>query len=114
ARIDRTVSGTRLSKQAGSKLAWRFRALGRPVASGLLDHAQFLANLGKRLNRPIQLLRRVRGRKLYTDARLALRDDGEAEADDVDAMLQQLVGHLAGQSGVADHDRQDRVVAGLD
>jgi hypothetical protein len=40
---------------------------------------------------------------------LALGNDGEGEADDVDVVGQHLLGHLAGKAGIAQHHRADRV-----
>ena len=39
---------------------------------------------------------------------------GKTKADDVDAALEQLVGHFGGEGGVAEHDGKDRVLAGFD
>ena len=49
---------------------------------------------------------------LRADARFALRHHGEREADDVHAFAQQLVGEARGQRRVADHDRDDGMLAG--
>src|SRR5919198_1472071 len=45
------------------------------------NHAKFPANLDEGGDRPIDIGRRMRGRHLRADARLALRHDGEREAD---------------------------------
>src|SRR6185369_4162177 len=49
------------------------------------------------------------GAHLGADARLALRHNGEAEADHVDAFFQQRVRHLGRELRLAQHHRDDRV-----
>ncbi len=56
------------------------------------NHPQLPARLGKRGDRQVDLLGRVTGRHLDADARLAVRHDGKAEADDVDTLFQQAIG----------------------
>ena len=52
------------------------------------------------------------GGNLGADARLALRHDRIAEADDVNAFLQHRVGKFSGQRGVAEHHGTNRMCAG--
>ena len=54
------------------------------------------------------------GGQLDADAGLAARHHRIGEADDVDAVLEQVGGQLLGQAGVAQHDGHDGVGAGLD
>ena len=61
---------------------------------------------------PVDVLGLVCGRHLRADPRLALGHHRIREADDVDALREHAVGHLRGLSSVADHDRDDGVVAG--
>src|SRR4051794_951241 len=49
---------------------------------------------------------------LDADAGLPAWYDGEAEADDVDTVVEQAVSHLSRKSGIADHDGHDRVLTG--
>jgi hypothetical protein len=53
----------------------------------------------------------VGGGDLAAQARLALRDDGEAEAGDVDPLLEERSGHGERLRGVADDDGDNRVRA---
>ena len=55
---------------------------------------------------------RVAGAHLGADARLAHRHDRVGEADRVDAELEQAVRHAHGERGIAEHHRDDRVLAG--
>src|SRR5690606_26153527 len=48
------------------------------------------------------------------DAGLALGDDWIREPDGVDSALEQLGGEVGGQSGVAEHDRDDGMSAWAD
>ncbi len=52
------------------------------------------------------------GRNLGANARLAAWHDGKRKPDDEYAFLQQRSRHLLRQSGVAQHDRDDRVFTG--
>ena len=56
---------------------------------------------------------RESGGHLRADARLALGHHREGEADDVDAASSSCIGHAAGERSVAEHHRNDRVLAGL-
>src|SRR5215217_594266 len=82
------------------------------IRCAILDYAQFFADLGEGGDGAIELLARVRSGQLRADARLALRHDGIREADDVHAFVQQAACELGSELGVAEHDRDDRVLAG--
>ena len=56
----------------------------------------------------------MRGGDLRADARCAVRHDRIKEADHVNAFLQHARGELLRFRRVADHDRDDRMRAGLD
>jgi len=62
----------------------------------------------------VDLLGCVRGGELDADARLALRNDGVGEADDVDPLGQEVGGHVLGQARLVEHDGHDGVHARLD
>mmetsp|Transcript_65596 Transcript_65596/g.140220 ORF Transcript_65596/g.140220 Transcript_65596/m.140220 type:complete len:358 (+) Transcript_65596:63-1136(+) len=76
-----------------------------PRRSG--HHTPGPADLHEGVDATLHLGRLVRRAQLHADARLALRHHWEAEADDVDAPFQHLVGNLAGEASVAEHDRHD-------
>src|SRR5262249_38272124 len=78
------------------------------------NHTQFASRFRERSHSLVELFRSMRRRELDADAGLALGHHGVAEADDVDAALQQLVGHLRRQGGVAEHHGQDRMLARLE
>src|SRR5687767_6003674 len=63
------------------------------------------AYFGERGDGPVQMLGSVRGTDLHSDARLAHWHYRIAEADYVDALFKQIRGHIAGQLGIAQHDR---------
>ena len=63
-------------------------------------------------DRRVDILRRMRRRHLRADARLALRDHRIEEAGHIDAPLIELRRHLLGELGLAQHDRNDRMLAG--
>lgn len=52
----------------------------------------------------------VGGRDLDTDTSLTLGDDGIAEANDVDTLLEHHISELAGKSGVTEHDGGNRMI----
>ncbi len=54
------------------------------------------------------------GGHLHADARFALRHHRVAEADHVDAALQQRIGHCGAGLGVVQHDGHNRMIARLD
>lgn len=49
----------------------------------------------------------VRGRKLRADPCLVFRHYWEAETDDIDVVIHELIGHCSGLASVSDHDRSD-------
>src|SRR6516162_1628116 len=62
----------------------------------------------------LEILAAVGGRYLGPYPRLADRDHRIAEADHVDALAQEQVGHPRGARSIADHHGDDRVVTGQD
>ena len=66
------------------------------------------------LDGELDIVARVGGGYLDADARLTLRYHRVRERDHVDSLRQHRVGHFDGGRGVADHDRNDRVLAGQD
>ena len=78
----------------------------------LNSNAQLLFHLGESVDGLLKVLLRMGGGNLRSDSGLALWDDGVAKADDIDAFFQQGVGHLRRQGCLAEHDRNDRVLAG--
>ena len=69
---------------------------------------------GKGRNGLVDLARVVAGGELHANPRLALRDHGEGEADDVDPLVEELRGDGLGQARVIEHDGDDGVIAFLD
>src|SRR5690606_3578061 len=65
----------------------------------------------ERLHRFIDLFRGVGRTHLGADTRLSLGHDGIREPDDIDALEQKLVGHSACQGGIAQHYRDNRMLA---
>lgn len=59
------------------------------------------------------MLAGVGGGDLGADASGIAGDDGEEEADGVDAAVEESAGDLLGEFGVAEHDGDDGVLAGL-
>src|SRR5690625_3067302 len=76
-----------------------------------IDDTQTLANPGKRVNRLLQMFARVGSGNLGANACLALWNHRIEKADDVNAFVQQLVGHLLGQRGVVQHDGHNGMLA---
>ncbi len=62
-------------------------------------YVMLLPNLRKRRHRPVKMLAGMSSRDLHADAGLALRDDGEAEADHVDALGEEVAGQILVMSG---------------
>src|SRR6056297_2831826 len=77
----------------------------------LADDAEFAAHGGKGVDGPVEVFPVVSGGHLRADARLAVGHHRIGETDHVDAVLQQPVGHLPGQACVAQHHRDDGVLA---
>src|SRR4029077_13410342 len=88
-------------------------AMGRARASGA-QHAELAADRGKGGHGALELGPGKGGRHLRTDGGLALRHHRIGEADDVHAALEERVGHARGEGGVAEHHRDDRMLAGLE
>ena len=64
--------------------------------------AEFFADASKRLDGSVDFLVGVRSRDLHPDSGFTFGHDGITEADDVDAFLQQTVGHFQCISGVTE------------
>src|ERR1700733_14020877 len=78
-----------------------------------MDHSQLTADLRERLQRARQLLTGEGGRHLRADARLAAGYHRGGGADGVPPACQQRIGHAAGECRIPEHQRNDRVLAGL-
>ena len=78
----------------------------------LADHAQTSPHFLECLNGEIQVCEAVPRAHLRADARLALGHHGKEEADDIDAFIEERVGHLLRQSGIAEHDGDDGMLTG--
>lgn len=63
----------------------------------LLDHLQLTPNIGKSRDATIDIFVGVGCGYLDSDSCFAFRDDGIAEADDVDSFLEHQIGELGGQ-----------------
>ena len=77
----------------------------------MLDHPELLPDLPERLDGPVEVGALVRRGDLAAQARLALGHDGEAEAGDVDALLEERLAHRERLRRVADDDGHDRMRA---
>ena len=73
----------------------------------LLQHAEFLADLGEGGNASVEVLLLVAGGYLYTDAGLVFRHYRIIESGYEYAFVLQAGGHLLGQLGVVQHDGAD-------
>src|SRR5882762_7881938 len=74
-----------------------------------VDDAELTADGRERCDGAVQLLPGESRRHLCADARLSLGYDLERKANDIDTALQKLIGHAAGQGGVAQHHWNDGV-----
>src|SRR6478672_9429731 len=74
-----------------------------------LDDFELLPDLAERAHGAVEVGVLVRGRDLAAQARLSLRDDGVAEAGDVDAFVEESPGHREGLRRVADDHGDDRM-----
>ena len=75
---------------------------------------EFLFDFGEGGDGLVEVCGGVGGADLGADAGLAAGDDGEEKADGVDAEFEEAGGDFLGESGVADHDGNDGVFAGLE
>ena len=71
----------------------------RVPSYSVLEYSVPLSDSGKRRHGPVEMVPRVSSRNLHADAGLALRDDGEAEADHVDALGGEVAGQILVMSG---------------
>src|SRR5579872_3200683 len=83
-------------------------------AATSVDHSELSTDELERLERVPELLAAESGGHLRTDSCLAFRHDRVGEADDVDPMLEQPVGHAGREGGITEHHRDDRVLPGLE
>src|SRR5512138_3321095 len=116
ARLTRIM--TSFGPGAGLGMSWRSmpvaaRALTSAcIRRGILDYVQFFADLREGCDGALELLTRVRSGHLRADPGFALWHDWIREADHVNAFVQQAARELGGELRVAEHDRDDRVLAG--
>src|SRR5690606_17848103 len=100
AAVDQRTDATASLEAVVTEVLFERRNLGirrhRAQASGF-QHAEAPADADEGIHRLVNLFAGVRGAHLRADARLAPGYDGEEEADDVDAFLEQLLGELLGQ-----------------
>src|SRR6185312_3515674 len=76
-------------------------------------HSQLLAYRAECLDGLVELLAGERRRHLGADSGLTLRHHRERKADHVDAVLEEAIGHAAGEGGIAQHHGDDGVLARL-
>src|SRR5579863_4079835 len=107
-------SGMSLSQMPGAacSLTNAFMA-AFPAAAASVNQAQLPADLAEGRERPLELGARMGGGHLRADARLTLRHHRVGEADDVDAALEERIGHAASERRITQHHRDDRMLAGL-
>src|SRR5919199_2933239 len=108
----RSASRTAVSIPAAWSVAIASRRAAARVSGG--EKATPFAHARERIDRAIDVLARVRRGELHANSRLTLRHDRVAEADDVDALVEEIARHLVRHPRVADHDRDDRMLTGLD
>src|SRR4051812_12837360 len=89
-------------------------AAGSPAETLLRHDFELLRNLDDRGDRAVEVFAGEGGADLAPESDGALGDDGEAEAADVNAAVEELGGHGDRFRGVADQDRDDRVDAFAD
>ncbi len=73
-----------------------------------------LAYLFKGFQCPFKVCLCVGCGDLDADARLSLGDYGEEKARHIYALCEEVVGELIGETTVIEHNRRDRMAAGLD
>src|ERR1700690_594395 len=89
------------------------RALTRAfMVDPLANDAEFAPGPSECADHGIELLRGMGRVHLRADARLPLRDDREGECDDVDPRHEHALGKPHRERRIAEHDRDDRVLAG--
>src|SRR5205823_10357979 len=76
------------------------------------NDAERFADLGKRRDRLVELSVGVGRAHLRSYPRFALGNHGIREADDIDALREQRVSHSRRESRIAEHDGNDRMLAG--
>src|SRR5208282_3130572 len=113
-----TLISTSLCPTAGSgtsciQMPGSARALTSAFICGpSLDDAEIASRAAECGDDRVELLGRMRGAHLRTDPRLTLGHDREGERDDVDARGEHALGETHGERRLAEHDRNDRMLAG--
>src|SRR6059058_1346896 len=102
---------TRVSVNPGAGSSFASALIDASLGYGSSDHAQCPAHVGERRDGLTDLLRRVRRAHLRSYARSTLGHHGIRKADDVDAFGEQRIGHAGSKRGIAQHDRNDRMLA---
>ena len=104
------VAGTRM--EAACRLrASSYKAYGETAALWQLNQAQFAASLREGGNGLIEIGTTVSGRDLSSYSSLSFGYDWVAEADDIDAAIEQCGGEFVRFAGIADHDGNNGVLA---
>ena len=78
------------------------------------ENVVLFADFGECVDRPVNVGELVPGGKLHANAGEALCHHGEIETDHVNALVEQIAGHVLAELGVVEHDRHDGVIAWLD
>src|SRR5260370_29969452 len=87
----------------------------RPPALGPgAEHPAALRHGNEGLYGAVDVLPGVGRRKLNANAGFSFGHNRVAEADDVDTLLQKLLGHFSGEPCIADHDGHDGVESRFD
>src|SRR5690606_14713714 len=103
-------TSTSSNPAAGCTLAKALMKISERGPSG--NDAQVAPDAGKGLDGPFDVLGRMGRAHLGADAGPALGHYRIGKADHIDALVQQGIGHASGQGGIAQHHRDDRVLAG--
>src|SRR5690606_4217595 len=103
-------TSTSSNPAAGCTLAKALMKISERGPSG--NDAQVAPDAGKGLDGPFDVLGRMGRAHLGADAGPAFGHYRIGKADHIDALVQQGIGHASGQGGIAQHHRDDRVLAG--
>src|SRR5207237_1152876 len=109
----------RRSVRRGAPERPRARSPAPPAALPVLswpafEHAELATDLAEGPERLLELPPRQGCGHLSANACLPLRHHRIGEADDVHAALEEPVGHAGGERRIPDHDRNDRMLPGLE
>ena len=80
----------------------------------LSNNTEFLTDFDEGINSTVDLVESVSSTHLSTNTSLADRNDGVAEANNVNTSLEHLISELAGKSSITEHDRADGVIVRTD